>query len=214
MWHTMQVGEIIKKLRTDLNTGLTEKSIEKIRNIYGENKLIEEKKKSIIVKLLKQFNDFMIIVLIIASVISGVIEYTQGTNDYLDSIIIIFIVILNAIIGVIQEEKAEKSLDALKKMSAPITKVKRDGIIKSIPSTQIVPGDYIIIETGSYIPADSRLIKSNNLKIDESCLTGETIPVLKNEKVILKNNAQLRRYDKYGIWGNNCSIWTWRSNCL
>ena len=84
-------------------------------------------------------------------------------------------------------------------MSAPTTKVKRDGQIKRIPSTELVPGDYIIIETGSYIPADIRLIKSTNLKIDESCLTGEIVPILKNENAILKDNVQLRRYGKYGF---------------
>lgn len=199
MWYTMQIGEIAKKLRTDLNTGLREEQIEKIRGVYGENKLNEGKKESIFIKFIKQFNDFMIIILIAASVVSAVMAYIQGTNDYLDSIIIIFIVVLNAIMGVVQEAKAEKSLEALKKMSAPTAKVKRDGIIKTIPSTELVPGDYIIIETGSYIPADSRLVKSTNLKIEESALTGETVPVLKDEKAILNNNAQIRRHGKYGI---------------
>lgn len=192
MWHTKQIGEILKELRSDLNTGLKEKQIEKIRQIYGDNKLNESKKESIFIKFVKQFNDFMIIILVVASIISAIMAYMQGTNDYLDSIIIIFIVILNAIMGVIQESKAEKSLEALKKMCAPTAKVKRDGQIKTIPSTELVPGDYIILETGSYIPADIRLIKSTNLKIEESCLTGETVPILKNEKAILKENIQLR----------------------
>lgn len=194
MWHTLQIGEILEKLKSDLNTGLTSKQVEKTREIYGENKLVEEKHKNIFIKLLKQFNDFMIIILISASIISAIMAYMQGTNDYLDSIIIIFIVILNAVMGVVQEAKAEKSLESLKKMSAPITKVKRDGNILSIPSTELVPGDYIMIETGSYIPADSRLIKSSNLKVEESALTGETIPVLKNETAVLKENVPIRRY--------------------
>ena len=134
----------------------------------------------------------MIIVLIIASLISAIMEYIQGTHNYIDSVIIIFIVILNGIMGVVQEEKAEKSLEALKKMSAPVTKVKRDGIIKTIPSAKLVPGDYIIIETGSFIPADARLIKSTNLKIEEAALTGETIPSLKNEQAVLKDKVPLR----------------------
>ena len=210
MWHTLELGEILKKLRSDLNTGLRTEQIDKIRGIYGDNKLNEGKKENIFVKFIKQFNDFMIIILIAASAISAIMAYIQGTNDYLDSIIIILIVVLNAIMGVMQEAKAEKSLEALKKMSAPTAKVKRDGKIITVPSTQIVPGDYIIIETGSYIPADTRLVKSTNLKIEESCLTGETVPVLKNEKATLKENIQLRRYGKYGIWSNNCCIWTWR----
>ena len=199
MWHTYSLGEIVEKLRTDLNTGLRSEQIEKIREIYGENKLEEEKKESIFIKFIKQFNDFMIIILILASLISAVMAYIQGTNDYLDSIIIIFIVVLNAIMGVIQEAKAEKSLEALKKLSAPTAKVKRDGKIKIIPSIELVPGDYIIIEAGNYIQADCRLVKSGNLKVEEACLTGENIPVLKNEKAILKENVQLRRYGKYGI---------------
>lgn len=192
MWHTMQIGEIIKKLRTDLNTGLRQEQVEKIREIYGKNVLNEGKKESIFLKFIKQFNNFMIIVLIIASLISAIMEYIQGTHNYIDSVIIIFIVILNGIMGVVQEEKAEKSLEALKKMSAPVTKVKRDGIIKTIPSAKLVPGDYIIIETGSFIPADARLIKSTNLKIEEAALTGETIPSLKNEQAVLKDKVPLR----------------------
>ncbi len=190
MWYTMSLDEVLKKLKSDLNTGLDENKIEEIRKKYGENKLTEKKKESILVKFVKQFNDFMIIILIIAAVISAIMSYVEGSNDYLDSIIIIFIVVLNAIMGVVQEAKAEKSLEALKKMSAPTAKVKRDGIVSIIPSTDIVPGDLIIIETGSYIPADARLIKSYNLKVEESALTGETVPVLKDEKVILSPKAQ------------------------
>ena len=133
----------------------------------------------------------MIIILIIAAAISAVMSYVEGSNDYLDSVIIIFIVVLNAIMGVIQEAKAEKSLDALKKMSAPTAKVKRDGTIQTIPSEEVVPGDLIIIETGSYIPADARIVKSYNLKVEESALTGETIPVLKDERALLSEKAPI-----------------------
>lgn len=191
MWYTMHLGEVVKKLKSDLNTGLDENRIEEIRKVYGENKLTEKKKENIIIKFIKQFNDFMIIILIIASIISAIMSYLEGKNDYLDSIIIILIVVVNAIMGVIQEAKAEKSLEALKKMSAPTAKVKRNGIIKTIPSTEIVPGDYIIIEAGSYIPADCRLVKLYNLKVEESSLTGETIPVLKNEKAVVKENTPI-----------------------
>ena len=192
MWHTLPIGEILKKLKSNLNTGLSEGQVEKIRQVHGENKLIEGKKESIIIKFIKQFNDFMIIILIAASIVSGIMAYIEHTNDYLDSIIIIFIVVLNAIMGVIQEEKAEKSLEVLKKMSAPVTKVKRDGQIKTIPSIEIVPGDYIFLEAGCYVPADARLIKSSNLKVEESALTGEAIPVLKNETSVLRDNVQIR----------------------
>ena len=188
MWHTLPLGEIVRKLRTDLNTGLREEQAKSIREKVGTNKLAEAKKDGLFIKFIKQFNDFMIIILIMAAVISAIISYLDGTNDYLDSLIILVIVVLNAIMGVAQEAKAEKSLEALKKMSAPTAKVKRDVNIKVIPSIEVVPGDYIIIETGSYIPADTRLVKSYSLKVEESALTGETVPVLKNEKAILKEN--------------------------
>lgn len=205
MWHTISLGEAVKKLKTDLNTGLSEEQVKKIRERTGENKLTESKRESIFIKFIKQFNDFMIIILIAAAVLSAIMAYVEGTGDYLDSVIIIFIVVLNAIMGVVQEAKAEKSLDALKKMSAPTAKVKRDGIIKEIPSTEVVPGDYIIIETGSYIPADSRLVKSYNLKVEESALTGETVPVLKDEKAVLKENIPIGDMVNM-VWGATIAV--------
>ena len=192
MFHDIALGEVLKELRSNLNTGLTEGQVKKAKEVYGENRLVESDKETIFKKFIKQFNDFMIIVLIIASLVSTIMTYIQGTNDYLDSIIIIFIVILNAFLGVLQEAKAEKSLQALKKMTMPTVKVKRDGKVKSISSTELVPGDYIILETGCYVPADSRLIKTSNLKVIESSLTGETIPVLKDEKAVLKENIPIR----------------------
>ena len=191
MWQTISVRETCERLKTNSVNGLTKDEAEERIKKYGENKLTEKKKESILVKFLKQFNDFMIIILIIAAAISAVVSYVEGSNDYLDSVIIIFIVVLNAIMGVIQEAKAEKSLDALKKMSAPTAKVKRDGIIQTIPSEEVVPGDLIIIETGSYIPADARIVKSYNLKVEESALTGETIPVLKDERALLSEKVPI-----------------------
>lgn len=191
MWQTISVRETCERLKTNSVNGLTKDEAEERIKKYGENKLTEKKKESILVKFLKQFNDFMIIILIIAAAISAVMSYVEGSNDYLDSVIIIFIVVLNAIMGVIQEAKAEKSLDALKKMSAPTAKVKRDGIIQTIPSEEVVPGDLIIIETGSYIPADARIVKSYNLKVEESALTGETIAVLKDERALLSEKEPI-----------------------
>lgn len=212
MWYTMPLGEVLKKLRSDLNTGLREEQIEDIRKIYGENKLSEKKKESIIIKFFKQFNDFMIIILIVASIISAVVSYVEGKNDYLDSVIIILIVVVNAIMGVVQEAKAEKSLEALKKMSAPTAKVKRNGVVKTVQSTELVPGDYIIIEAGSYIPADSRLIKAYNLKVEESSLTGETVPVLKDEKAIVGENTPIGDIVNM-VWGATIAVSrTCRSN--
>lgn len=205
MWHTMDLGEILRILNSDLNTGLREEQAKIIKEKIGENKLIETKKESFFIKFIKQFNDFMIIILIAAAIISAIIAYIDGASDYLDSIIILLIVVINAIMGAIQESKAEKSLDALKKMSEPTTKVKRNGIIKTVPTTEVVPGDYIIIETGSYIPADSRLIKSYNLKVEESALTGEPVPVLKNEKIVLKENTPIGDISNM-VWGATIAV--------
>ena len=171
MWHTLSLEEVRKKLKTNFERGLTDDEAEKRKEKYGLNKLLESKKTNIFIKFINQFKDFMIIILIIAAIISAILSYVQSSNEYVDSIIIIAIVILNAIMGVVQESKAEKSLEALKKMSAPTCKVKRNGQIKQVPSTEIVPGDIIAVEAGNYVPADARLIKAYNLKIEESALT-------------------------------------------
>lgn len=133
----------------------------------------------------------MIIILIISAIISASIAYVEHSNDYIDSIIIIAIVIINALMGVIQESKAEKSIEALQKLAAPNAKVKRAGEIQLIKSEDVVPGDIIIIEAGSYIPADARLINTYNFKVEESALTGETLPVDKNANTLLKENVSL-----------------------
>ena len=191
MWHSIELKEIQRKLKTNIYEGLSEEEAKKRKEKYGENKLQEQKKDSVLKRFIKQFNDFMIIILIIAAIISAVVAKMQGSNDYIDSVIIIAIVVLNSIMGVIQEAKAEKSLEALKKMSAPVTKVKRNGKVTIIKGNDVVPGDIVILEAGNYVPADCRLINSYNLKIEESSLTGETIPVLKEANVILSENASL-----------------------
>ncbi len=191
MWCTMEVQEVLRKLKTNFQRGLTEEEAKIRQSKYGKNKLQEGKKTSIFVKFLKQFNDFMILILIASAVISAGISYIQHNNDYIDSIIIVCIVVINALMGVIQESKAEKSIEALQKLAAPHAKVKRSGEIKWIPSEEVVPGDLIIIETGSYIPADARLISTYNFKVEESALTGETLPVEKNADKILNANSPL-----------------------
>ncbi len=138
-----------------------------------------------------QFNDFMVIILLIAAIISFVISYINHENDFIDPIIIFFIITINALIGFIQENKAEKSIDALKKITRPTSNVIRNSSIQNIPADEIVPGDIILIETGNYIPADARLISSINLKIDEAMLTGESIPIEKNADLILNPDTLL-----------------------
>ena len=191
MWYTLSTKEVEKQMQTNIEFGLNEKQIEDKQNKFGLNKLEEKKKESIVIKFIKQFNDFMIIILIIASIISAVVARLEGSNDYFDSIIIIAIVVFNAIMGLVQEAKAEKSLEALKKMTAPTCRVKRNGKISTIKSEQIVPGDIVLLEAGNYVPADCRLISSSNLKIEESSLTGETVPVLKEANCILKEKTAL-----------------------
>lgn len=188
MWHTLTSEEVRRKLKSNFELGLDTERVLENKEKYGENKLTEGKRQNIFIKFMKQFNDFMIIVLIAAAGISALLSYIEGTNDYIDSIIIISIVVLNSIMGLVQEYKAEKSLEALKKMSEPTAKVKRNGKIINIPSEELVPGDYIIIETGAYIPADSRLVKINSLKVEESALTGENIPVEKHTNFISEKN--------------------------
>ena len=191
MWETLRKEEVVRKLKTNIRSGLNEEEVVFRRSKYGKNKLDDKPKESLLVKFLKQFNDFMIIILIIASIVSAGISYFQGENDYIDSIIIIAIVILNAIMGVVQEAKAEKSIEALKEMTPPRAKVVRDGIVKEINAEELVPGDIIILESGNYVPADCRLLESHNLKIEESSLTGETEAVLKDADMIAKKDVAL-----------------------
>ncbi len=186
MWHTMTTEETEKKFKTNQNYGLSDQEAKKRLLENGENKLKESRKKSIFIRFLEQFNDFMIIILLMAAIISAVMAYIEKTGEYIDSIIIVAIVVFNAFIGLIQEYKAEKSLEALKKMSAPVAKVKRNGRIIQIPSSQVVAGDIVILETGNFVPADIRLTKTFDLQIEEATLTGENHPIFKNEHSILK----------------------------
>lgn len=191
MWETLRKEEVIKKLETDRRHGLSESDAKERIAKYGKNVIRDKPKESLIVKFFKQFNDFMIIILIIASIVSAVVSFWQGENDYFDSIIIIAIVVLNALMGVIQEAKAEKSIESLKKMAPPKAKVIRDGESKEINAEDLVPGDIVLLEAGNYVPADCRILESFNLKVEESSLTGETEPVLKDENMICKNDIAL-----------------------
>ncbi len=191
MWHTIDAKEVAKNLKTNMDKGLSQEEAVWRLEKDGENKLSDKKKENMIIRFLKQFNDFMIIILIIASIISAVMAYLEGSHDYMDSLIIIGIVVFNAIMGLVQEAKAEKSLEALQKMSAPLAKVKRNGKSISIESKNLVRGDIILLEAGNFVPADARLIKSFGLKVEESALTGETLPVEKEASVLLSNDVSL-----------------------
>ena len=177
-WYNKSIEETEKELETNIKSGLTQNQVQEKQTKYGFNELTAKKKKSLIVKFLEQFKDFMIIVLIIAAIVSGVIGIAEG-EGITDTIIILIVVIVNAIIGVAQENKAEKSLEALQKLSSHASKVIRDGKLIVIPSRELVPGDIVVLDTGDYVPADLRIIEAVNLKSQESALTGESVPVEK-----------------------------------
>ncbi|MCI8617689.1 MAG: calcium-translocating P-type ATPase, PMCA-type [Clostridia bacterium] len=191
MWHTQRKDEVLKNLGTNEKEGLVEEEVKKRQEKDGKNRLQEKKKDSFLIKFLKQFNDFMIIILIIASIVSAFVSKMQGENDYVDSIIIIGIVVFNALMGVIQEAKAEKAIESLKQMTPQIAKVIRNGKKIEINAEELVKGDIIELEAGNFVPADCRILESHNLKIEESSLTGETEPALKDADMICKKDITL-----------------------
>lgn len=158
--------------------GLTAAEAQKRLAEHGENKLQEGKKKSLIRRLLEQFTDPMIIILIVAAVISAVTSIVEHEAPT-DVIIILAVVIINAVLGVYQESKAEKAIEALQEMAAATSKVLRDGDVVEVPSAQLTIGDVILLEAGDAVPADARIIESASLKIEEAALTGESVPVNK-----------------------------------
>lgn len=184
-WHTRAWQQVAGELGVDIKKGLNLKEVSKRLAHFGHNVLAEKKKASPVAMLVAQFKDFMILVLIAATVISGLM------GEIADAITIMAIVILNAILGFVQEYRAEKSMDALKKLTAPEAKVIREGREQRIPAKELVPGDVVVLDTGDKIPADLRLIESVNLEIDEATLTGESVPVKKTAAVLPKENLSL-----------------------
>ena len=182
-WFNKSIEEVEKELQTDISNGLTLQEVEKRREKYGLNALKAKKKKSLFQRFLDQFKDFSIIILIIAAIVSGVVGVAEG-EGITDTIIILLVVIVNAIIGVTQEAKAEKSLEALQKLTDHASKVIRNGEVTVVPAKELVPGDIVVLDTGDYIPADLRIIEAANLKAQESSLTGESVPVEKDTEAI------------------------------
>lgn len=182
-----ELSELEQELNTSLSQGLNEAQFAENQKKYGKNELESKKKQSLFVKFLLQFKDALIIILLIAAIVSVIVD----PSEYIDSIIILVVVIANAILGVNQEARAEKSLEALKKMSSPTSKVIRNGSVHTIPSSEVVPGDILFVEAGDYIAADARIIESTSLQIDESALTGESVPVQKNNILITEENVPL-----------------------
>lgn len=180
MWFIKDKDEVLKELEVDPLKGLSSEEAKNRLSKYGENKLREKKSKTMLQLFFAQLNDVMIFILLGAALISGLM------GEVSDAIIIALVVIINAVVGVIQESKAEKALEALKKLSTPKAIVRRDGELKEIASEEVVPGDLVIIDAGRYVPCDLRLIESANLKIEESALTGESVPSEKDAELVLK----------------------------
>ncbi len=203
--HSTKREDLLTFLSADENRGLNEEQVQSLHRTHGENKLTETKKKTAFHRFIDQFRDAMIIILIVAAVISFVVAITEGNpKEFFEPLLILFIVILNAVMGVMQESKAEKALDALKSMSAPHARVIRDGEERIIDASDLVPGDIIKLEAGDFIPADARLLKSVSLKSEESALTGESVPSEKDASAIHPDDAPLG--DRSNMVFSGCSV--------
>ncbi len=203
--HAEDTLKVVQSLQSDLTTGLKEEQVRQKREQYGENKLKEKKKKTNLQRFAEQFKDVMILILIAAAVVSFVIACVEGEpREFFEPFLILLIVILNAIMGVMQESRAEKAMDALKSMSAPHARVLRGGEKKIIDAAELVPGDIIFLEAGDFIPADARLVRSVSLKSEESALTGESVPSEKDADAVVEEKAPLG--DRTNMVFSGCSI--------
>ena len=203
--HNISREDVLSALATDREHGLSTQQLDALKQQYGENKLREKKKKTTLERFFDQFKDAMIIILLIAAVISFVmICIEQNWGELFEPALILLIVILNAVMGVYQEGKAEKALDALKNMSAPHARVIRDGVESVIDAAELVPGDIIKLEAGDFVPADARLLQSVSLKSEEAALTGESVPSEKDATVTVAEDAPLG--DRTNMVFSGCSI--------
>lgn len=203
--YTKSLSQLESELKTSLTGGLTAKQAEELLLSVGENKLKAKKKKTMLAKFLEQFKDVMILILIIAAAVSFALAIYEGhAREFIEPSLILLIVILNAILGVVQESKAEKALEALQKLSAPNAKIIRDGAQSVIDAANLVPGDIILLEAGDFIPADARLIESASLKCEESALTGESVPSEKDSNTAVKEKAPIG--DRSNMVYSGCSV--------
>ncbi|HWR28337.1 MAG TPA: cation-translocating P-type ATPase [Negativicutes bacterium] len=194
LWYQKSATEVVEQLGSDLHKGLTEKEAAQLLEKNGPNELQGKPRATLWERLLAQFKDFLVLILIAASAVSAFV------GEVTDSLVIVTIVVLNAALGVFQESKAEKALEALQKMAAPNSKVVRGGVIQTIPSRELVVGDIVLLEAGDYIPADVRILESMNLKVEEASLTGESVPVDK-EIAAMDHEASLADRHNMGYMG-------------
>lgn len=205
IYHANTTQETLKDLSSDQTIGLNSQQVSERQTTYGENKLKEKKKKTNFQRFLEQFKDVMILILIVAAIVSFAIAIVEkDPQEFFEPILILLIVIINALLGMFQENKAEKAMDALKSLSAPHAKVLRDGKEQIIEASQLVPGDIIRLEAGDFIPADARLLHSASLKVEESALTGESVPAEKDADAIIDNAAPLG--DRSNMVFSGCSV--------
>ncbi|MBI0033396.1 calcium-translocating P-type ATPase, PMCA-type [Lactobacillus sp. M0396] len=197
-FYNQKIEDVAQELETSSSQGLSVNQIEELRTKYGSNSLTSKKKISIWQRFLAQFKDFMIIVLIVAALLSGFVA-----QEWTDAAIIMIVVILNAVLGVFQETRSEEAINALKKMATPNAHVRRDGQIVEIPSTELVPGDVVLLEAGDVVPADLRLTLTKSLKIEESALTGESVPVDKTSEPINEEKVALADQDNMAFANTN-----------
>ena len=205
MPHKYDPEQVIDLFQSDLTNGLTDAEVSEKRVRYGENRLREKRKKTNFQRFIDQFKDVMILILLAAAAVSFVIACVErNPKEFFEPLLILLIVVMNAIMGVMQESKAEKALDALKGLSAPHARVIRNGTEKIVNAYELVPGDIIRLEAGDFVPADARLLRSVSLKSEESALTGESVPSEKNASVIVDEKAPLG--DRCNMVFSGCSI--------
>ncbi len=205
LFHYQTKDEVMNTLGTNRQNGLTEQKASELLANHGPNRLKEKKKKSVFRRFLEQFNDVMILILLVAAAISFVVACIEkDPGEFFEPLLILLIVIINAIMGVLQESKAEKALDALKSMSAPHARVIRGGEEKVIDAADLVPGDIIRLEAGDFVPADARLLHSVSLKSEESALTGESVPSEKDSESTVNEDAPLG--DRSNMVFSGCTI--------
>ena len=203
--HSKTREEVLKSLSSNAERGLTSSQVAELQGKFGPNKLSEGKKKTNLQRFLEQFKDVMIIILLLAAAVSFVVAcFGHDPMEFFEPALILLIVVLNAVLGVVQESKAEKALDALKNMSAPHARVIRDGAEQVIDASGLVPGDIIRLEAGDFVPADARLLKSAGLKSEESALTGESVPSEKDAEAAVEEKAPLGDRDNMVFSG--CSV--------